>query len=80
MEYQQITLTVDEGVMLVTLNRPDQLNSWTARMGRELSQALRSAHDDDAVRVVVLTGAGRAFCAGADLSSGGVVQFGELSW
>lgn len=71
MEFQQVTVSVDAGVMVVTLNRPEQLNSWTARMGRELSAALRQAHDDDDVRAVVLTGAGRAFCAGADLSSGG---------
>lgn len=71
MEYQQITVGIDAGVMVVTLNRPEQLNSWTARMGRELSAAMMAAHDDDDVRVVVLTGAGRAFCAGADLSSGG---------
>ncbi len=71
MEYQQITVAVNDGVMLVTLNRPEQMNSWTARMGRELSTALMAAHEDDDVRVVVLTGTGRAFCAGADLSSGG---------
>ena len=71
MNFQQITVGIDEGVMLITLNRPEHLNSWTARMGRELSAALLEADADDAVRVVVLTGSGRAFCAGADLSSGG---------
>lgn len=71
MEYEQVEVTVEAGVMVVTLNRPEQLNSWTARMGRELSAAMLRAHEDDDVRVVVLTGAGRAFCAGADLSSGG---------
>jgi 1,4-dihydroxy-2-naphthoyl-CoA synthase len=71
MRYEQIDVTVDDGVMVLTLSRPEQLNAWTARMGAEMSDALRRADVDDAVRVVVLTGAGRAFCAGADLSTGG---------
>ncbi len=71
MKYEQITVSVENWVMVITLSRPEQLNAWTARMGAELSHALRRADSDDDVRVVVLTGAGRAFCAGADLSSGG---------
>lgn len=71
MSYEQITVTIEDGIALVTLNRPDRMNAWTARMGRELSNALRAADDDDDTRVVVLTGAGKAFCAGADLESGG---------
>jgi len=71
MDFQQILVAVDRGVMLITLNRPETLNAWTARMGNELSAALRRADTDDDVRVVVITGAGRAFCAGADLTSGG---------
>ena len=59
-----------DGVLTLTLDRPDKLNAYTAQMGRELEAAFRSADADDAVRVVVVTGAGRAFCAGADMSAG----------
>jgi enoyl-CoA hydratase/carnithine racemase len=59
---------VSDGVATVTLNRPDKLNAWTAGMAEETHAALRAADSDDAVRVVVLTGSGRGFCAGADLS------------
>jgi enoyl-CoA hydratase/carnithine racemase len=57
---------VDQGVALVTLDRPERLNSWTGRMHAEYRFALASAEADPAVRVVVVTGAGRGFCAGAD--------------
>ncbi len=57
-------------VELVTLNRPTRKNAWTARMGAELFAALAAADDDDAVRAIVVTGAGGAFCAGADLAAG----------
>ena len=65
-----------DGVLTLTLNRPDQLNAYTAQMGRELEAAFRRADEDDAVRAVVVTGAGRAFCAGADIS-GGADSFGD---
>jgi 2-(1,2-epoxy-1,2-dihydrophenyl)acetyl-CoA isomerase len=65
--FEQIRLDVAHGVATVTLNRPQQLNSFTAQMHAELRQALASIREDDAIRVVVLTGAGRAFCAGQDL-------------
>ncbi|HUT79404.1 MAG TPA: enoyl-CoA hydratase-related protein, partial [Polyangia bacterium] len=70
MDYEQILYAVHEGVALVTLNRPEKLNAMTALMGAELSDAMAEADGDDAVRAVLLTGAGRAFCAGADLGSG----------
>ena len=60
----------DGPVMVVTLNRPDALNAFTGQMGAELEAAYREADGDEAVRSVVLTGAGRAFCAGADFSGG----------
>jgi enoyl-CoA hydratase/carnithine racemase len=71
MEFEQILTQVDEGIMTITLNRPDRLNAWTATMGRELIAAFDLADGDDAVRAVVVTGAGRGFCAGADLAAGG---------
>jgi enoyl-CoA hydratase/carnithine racemase len=69
MAYQQITLTVEDAIATVTLNRPDKLNTWTPIMGAELLDAFRRADADPAVRVVLFTGAGeRAFCAGADMT------------
>lgn len=71
MTYQQIRYEVDGGVALVTLNRPEKLNAMTAQMGAEMDDAMAEADGDDEVRAVVVTGAGRGFCAGADLGSGG---------
>src|SRR5688572_17749652 len=73
MTYETVLYQVIDGVATVTLNRPDRLNAWTARLGAELGDAMATADEDDAVRAVVVTGAGRAFCAGADLGGG---QFG----
>ncbi|HWE54878.1 MAG TPA: enoyl-CoA hydratase-related protein [Acidimicrobiales bacterium] len=70
MEYEQILYEVTGGVAVVTLNRPDKLNAMTAQMGAELDDAMAEADGDDGVRAVIVTGAGRAFCAGADLGSG----------
>jgi enoyl-CoA hydratase/carnithine racemase len=69
--FEQITTDVADGVMTVTLNRPDRLNAWTATMGRELIEAFDRADADDEVRAIIVTGAGRGFCAGADLAAGG---------
>ena len=63
-----VLVDVNAGVALLTLNRPDHLNAYTAEMGALLSQAYRRCDEDDDVRAIVLTGAGRAFCAGADFS------------
>lgn len=71
MELEQITTEVADGVLTITLNRPERLNAWTERMARELHEAFDRADADDEVRVVIVTGAGRAFCAGADLERGG---------
>lgn len=70
MDYEQILYEVTDGVALVTLNRPEKLNAMTALMGAEMADVMAEADGDDGVRAVVLTGAGRAFCAGADLGSG----------
>lgn len=68
--YEQITCTVDRSVMVVTLNRPDKLNAYTGRMGSEIEDAFDRADRNDDVRAIIVTGAGRAFCAGADVSGG----------
>ncbi|MBN1103367.1 MAG: crotonase/enoyl-CoA hydratase family protein [Deltaproteobacteria bacterium] len=70
MELTQTRYEVEKGIAIVTLDRPDQMNAFTATMRKELIEIFTIADQDDAVRVVVVTGAGRAFCAGADLSSG----------
>jgi enoyl-CoA hydratase/carnithine racemase len=69
-DYEQIEYRVEEGVAVVTLNRPEKLNAMTAQMGAEMGDAMAEADGDDAVRAVVITGAGRGFCAGADLGGG----------
>ncbi|MDQ1401762.1 MAG: hypothetical protein QOG03_78, partial [Actinomycetota bacterium] len=68
--YEQITYGVDEGIATITLNRPDQLNAFTRRMMDELLDVFDRVDSDDEVLAVIMTGAGRGFCAGADLSSG----------
>jgi len=71
MTFEQITTDLAERVLTITLNRPERLNAWTAQMGSELIEAFDRADADDEVRAVIVTGAGRGFCAGADLASGG---------
>jgi len=71
MDYQHIQYAADGPILTITLSRPDKLNAFTPRMQRELIDACDRADADDAVRAIVVTGAGRAFCAGADLSGGG---------
>ncbi|BBY23020.1 enoyl-CoA hydratase-related protein [Mycobacterium stomatepiae] len=65
-----LVVDVDAGVAVLTLNRPEHLNVYTAEMGALLSRAYRECDEDDDVRAIVVTGAGRAFCAGADFSGG----------
>src|SRR5437588_7296883 len=67
MEFQEIRYEVDDRVLTITLNRPDRLNAFTPTMQVELIEAIDQADADDGVRAVVVTGAGRGFCAGADL-------------
>ncbi len=71
MDFQDITYDVSEGIATITLNRPDKMNAFTGRMMYEIISALDLSDADDNVKAVIFTGAGRAFCAGADLSSGG---------
>ena len=70
MNLETVLYDVSDGVALVTLNRPDAMNAWTPQLSDELSVAMGAADADDSVRTVVVTGAGKAFCAGADLSGG----------
>ena len=67
MDYGDILYDVEDSAAIITLNRPDKLNAWTGRMEQEYREALERADADRGVRSVILTGAGRGFCAGADM-------------
>src|SRR4029077_20831265 len=69
-EYEEIIYDVDGPVLTITLNRPDKLNAFTFTMMNEVIDAFDHADTDDDIRAVIVTGAGRGFCAGADLTSG----------
>ncbi|MFM1960593.1 MAG: hypothetical protein RL588_2110 [Pseudomonadota bacterium] len=69
--FETIRLEVEDGIATLTLNRPDKLNAFNTQMMQEMIAAFDQTDADDSVRVVIVTGAGRAFCAGADLSAGG---------
>src|SRR5271169_5527175 len=67
MGYETIILEKRDSMGIITLNRPQRLNAWTPLMGAELADAFRAVDRDPSVRVAVLTGSGRGFCAGADM-------------
>jgi enoyl-CoA hydratase/carnithine racemase len=67
MVYQEIRYEVDDRVATITLDRPEKLNAWTLRLGAEVRHAMLGAEHDDTVRVIVVTGAGKGYCAGADM-------------
>jgi len=71
MSYSEILYDVDDGVLTITLNRPEKLNAFTVTMMTEMIDAFDRSDADDSIRAVIVTGAGRAFCAGADLGAGG---------
>ena len=73
MKYDTLSYVAADGILTLTLNLPDQLNAFTLEMARELVEAFNRASEDDAVGAIVVTGAGRAFCAGMDLSIEGNV-------
>ncbi|MCA9772289.1 MAG: enoyl-CoA hydratase/isomerase family protein [Myxococcales bacterium] len=71
MTYETIRTDLSDGILQITLDRPEQMNAFTIRMSEELIHALGEANANDAVRAIVFTGSGKAFCAGMDLGSGG---------
>ncbi|QIT54670.1 crotonase/enoyl-CoA hydratase family protein [Aquisalimonas sp. 2447] len=72
MDFQTLLYNIDDGILTITLNRPDRMNAFNGEMRRELIEAFDAADADDTVRAIIVTGAGdRAFCAGADLEKGG---------
>ena len=73
MSYKTILYQVEDSILTLTLNRPEKLNAFTVEMGHELIDAFDRASDDDEVSAIVVTGAGRTFCAGMDLSGEGNV-------
>ncbi len=77
---QTVNLRRDGAAATIELNRPDALNAWNAQLGEELLAAVRAVADDDGVRAVVVTGAGRAFSSGADLKAGLMQQTGDGHW
>jgi 2-(1,2-epoxy-1,2-dihydrophenyl)acetyl-CoA isomerase len=69
MSYEQILVEQRDSILLVTLNRPEKLNAWTYRMSEEMTDAIGAANDDPSIGAIVVTGAGRGFCAGADIGA-----------
>src|SRR5262245_58530040 len=76
--YEDILYDVKDRIAVITLNRPEKLNAWTAAMQASVKRAIVDAAADDDVRVIVVTGAGRGFCAGADM--GGLQQIRPANW
>jgi len=77
MAYEQILYRVEPPLATITLNRPEKLNAWTLRMGFEVRHAMWQAEHDERVRVILVTGAGRGYCAGADMDFLQAVQGGQ---
>ena len=70
MEYKQILYDVKDSILTITFNRPERLNAFNPTMRAELMDAFDRANADDTIRAIIVTGKGRAFCAGADLKNG----------
>ena len=66
--YQDILTHIEDDILVITLNRPDRLNAWTGQMQAEVQEVIENAGTDDTVRCILVTGAGRGFCAGADMA------------
>ncbi len=69
MEFSDIIYETSDRIATITMNRPDKSNAWTPRMGNEMKTAMQEADRDDSVRVIIVTGAGKNYCAGADMGS-----------
>jgi 2-(1,2-epoxy-1,2-dihydrophenyl)acetyl-CoA isomerase len=69
MTYETILTSIDEGVLTVTMNRPERLNAWTRQMGAEMRRAIEAGNADNDIIAIIVTGAGRGFCAGADMEA-----------
>lgn len=78
MKFEFLEYQLDQHILTITLNRPDRLNALTRELEEELFHAMRTADEDEEVRVVILTGAGKGFCAGADLEALGWIS--DLDW
>ena len=79
MGYEQILYDVSDGLATITLNRPEKLNAWTMRMSAEVRHAALRADRDEAVRVIIVTGAGKGYCAGADMDMLQGLQSGDAA-
>ena len=77
MSFETILYTIENSILTITLNRPDKLNAMTPLLLHELKEAFEQANSDQTVRVVILTGAGRGFCAGADLAAASQLMMSE---
>ena len=76
MAYETVLYDVTDRICTITLNRPDKLNAWTRQMHLDLKDAMQTAGSDADVRAIILTGAGRGFCAGADMGGLQAIQAG----
>ncbi|HSR57985.1 MAG TPA: enoyl-CoA hydratase-related protein [Candidatus Binataceae bacterium] len=79
MDFAEIIYEKSERIATVTMNRPDKMNAWTPRMGSEMRSAMLDAERDDNVRAIIMTGAGRAYCAGADMGNLSEISAGRAS-
>ena len=79
MDFADIIYDKSERIATITMNRPDKMNAWTPRMGAEMRTAMLDAERDDNVRAIILTGAGRAYCAGADMGNLSEISAGRAS-
>jgi enoyl-CoA hydratase/carnithine racemase len=79
MNFSDIIYDKADRIATVTMNRPDKMNAWTAKMGAEMRTAMLDAERDDNIGAIILTGAGRAYCAGADMSSLSEISQGRAS-
>ena len=77
-DYREILYDVADGIATITLNRPEKLNAWTMRLGAEMRHAAFRADRDAAVRAIVVTGAGKGYCAGADMDMLQGIQRGSV--